>query len=136
MAIQKFTGKIDGIPTLAKTNTTERPVVHVWVNFIPEVKLDGKLPELGENPVCRIRFSIWEQKFQESIMADAGSLNGRMITGYCDNVIQRDQYYNGTCYAFVLSSDKAKPCAPQLQTIGSSSASKAPSAPVAPAVPA
>lgn len=126
MAMQKFTGTVIGIEAL-KTKNKETPVVHVLVDFMPEIKINGKLPEIGENTMTRIQLSFWDEKFQQAILSEGESLKNKMVTGYCDHVTQREQYYNGTGYAFVLD-PKGKPKAPELQVISSS-------APTAPAVP-
>ena len=127
MAMQKFTGRIIGTPKMLETTNTHRPVVHVRISFMPEVKLNGKLPEFGDNSVSDIQLSFWNEDFQQSIMADADALVGKMVTGYCDQITQREQFYNGTGYVFVLD-PKGKPNAPQIQVI---SRSVAPTAPVA-----
>lgn len=129
MAIQKFTGRIIGMPQLLETANTHRQVVHVRIGFMPEVKINGKLPEFGENAVSDIQLSFWDEGFQKSIMEDAAALVGKIVTGYCDNVVQRDRFYNATGYAFVLD-EKAKVKAPQIQVITKASAPVAPVAPV------
>jgi hypothetical protein len=126
MAIQKFTGRIIGMPKMLETANTHRKVVHVRIGFMPEVKISGKLPEFGENAVSDIQLSFWDENFQNAIMEDANSLVGKMVTGYCDNITQRNQFYNGTGYAFVLDA-KGKPNAPQIQVIHAAG----PTAPVA-----
>lgn len=130
MAMQKFTGKIVSTPKMLETANTHRKVVHVDVSFFPEVKIGGKLPEFADNAVNRIQLSFWDETFMAAIMADAETLVGKMITGYCDNVVQRDQFYNGTGYAFVLDA-KGKPNAPVVQLIPKASAPTAPTAPIA-----
>ena len=129
MAMQKFTGRIIGTPKQLETSNTHRTVVHVRVSFMPDVKLTGKLPEFNENSLSDIQLSFWDETFQKAIMADADSLVGKMVTGYCDQIVQRERYYNGTGYAFVLD-PKGTPCSPQIQVITKSEAPSAPKAPV------
>lgn len=129
MALQKFTGRIIGMPKMLETTNTHRKVVHVTIGFMPEVKITGKLPEFGENSMSSIQLSFWDENFMQAIMAEAENLVGKMVTGYCDNVVQREQYYNGTGYAFVLDS-KSKVQAPVIQVIPRASAPSAPVAPV------
>ena len=127
MAVQTFTGKVIGKPKMLETANTHRTVVHVRIGFMPDVKLNGKLPEFSENSVSDVQLSFWDENFQKSIMEDADALVGKMVTGYCDNITQREQFYNGTGYLFVLD-PKGKVKAPTIQVIGQT----APTAPVAP----
>lgn len=129
MAIQKFTGRIIGMPKMLETANTHRQVVHVRIGFMPEVNISGKLPKFNENSVSDIQLSFWDESFQQQIMADAANLVGKIVTGYCDSITQRERYYNGTGYAFVLDPN-AKPCAPQIQVISKATAPTAPVAPV------
>lgn len=129
MAMQKFTGRIIGMPKQLETANTHRTVVHVRIGFMPEVKITGKLPEFADNCVSDIQLSFWDEGFQSAIMADAENLVGKQVTGYCDQITQRNGFYNGTGYAFVLD-NKSKVNAPQLQVITQSSAPTAPVAPV------
>ena len=131
MAMQKFTGRIIGMPQKLETANTHRTVVHVRIGFMPEVKIGGKLPEFTDNSVSDIQLSFWDEQFQNAIMENPADLVGKMVTGYCDQVTQRDRFYNGTGYAFVLD-PKGKPNAPQLQVISRATAPVAPVAPVAP----
>ena len=130
MAMQKFSGKVIGLPKLLETANTHRKVMHVRVSFMPDVKLNGKLPEFGEDCVSDIQLSFWDEPFQQVVMAEADQIVGKMITGYCDNVVQRGGYNNATGYAFVIDKN-AKPSAPQVQVISKSMAPSAPVAPVA-----
>jgi len=130
MAMQKFTGKVIGAPKMLETANTHRKVVHVRIGFMPEVKINGKLPEFGENAISDIQLSFWDEGFQQAIMADADALIGKTVTGYCDQITQRDRFYNGTGYAFVLD-PKGKPNAPQFEVITRT----APAVPVAPVAP-
>ena len=128
MAMQEFVGRVIGIPKKLETTNTHREVVHVVVSFLPPVKIEGgKLPEFNGG-MNRIQLSFWDEEFMDQIMAIADKLPNKMIRGYCDNITQRDQYYNATGLAFVVDS-KAKVKAPEFQMI-SSSAPKAPVAPV------
>ena len=117
------------MPKQLETANTHRTVVHVRIGFMPDVKLDGKLPEFSENSVSDVQLSFWDENFQKTIMADPASLVGQMVTGYCDNITQRDQFYNGTGYLFVKD-PKGKVKAPTIQVI--TQESSAPKAPVAP----
>ena len=130
MAVQTFTGKIIGMPKQLETANTHRTVVHVRIGFMPDVKLDGTLPKFSENSVSDVQLSFWDENFQKTIMADPGSLVGQMVTGYCDNITQREQFYNGTGYLFVLD-PKGKVKAPTIQVITPAAAPKAPVAPKA-----
>lgn len=128
--MQKFTGRVVGMPKQVVTTNTKRSVVHVRVSFIPQVKLNGTLPEFKDGAISDIQLSFWDEDFQAAIMADADKLVGKMITGYCDSITQRDQYYNGVGYAFVLEKKTAEFNAPQVQF--QMIQGSAPTAPVAP----
>jgi len=128
--MQKFTGKILGTPVQLETKEKKRKVVHVTVGFMPEVKITGKLPEFDENSMSSIQLSFWDENFMAAIMAEKDSLSGKQITGYCDHVVKKDQYYNATGYVFVLD-PKGKVSAPLVQVITKTTAPSAPVAPVA-----
>lgn len=130
MALQKFTGRIIGTPVMLETTNTHRKVVHVTIGFMPEVKITGKLPEFGENTMSSIQLSFWDEAFMDEIMKDAAALVGKLVTGYCDHITQREQYYNGTGYAFVVAPKGSKVNPPEIQVIPRASAPSAPVAPV------
>ena len=126
--MQKFTGRIVGTPEILETTNTKRKVLHVRVSFVPNVGLRGKLPDIKDGAISSIQLSFWDEEFQNAVMHDADDLVGKVITGYCDNVTKREQYYNGTGYVFVMEKPDAKFRAPEFQML----VSEAPTAPTAP----
>lgn len=129
MAMQMFAGRIIDTPKVLETATTHREVAHVLVDFMPPVKINGKLPKFKDGSIRRIQLSFWEPDFIAQIMEDPAGLVGKMITGYLDNVTQRESWYNATGLVFTVTPN-ATPKAPEFQVIPAPTAPTAPSAPV------
>lgn len=127
MGMQKYTGKVMGTPRFLETTKNHRIVMHLDIAFMPEVDIFGKLPSFKEDSINRINLSIWDENLQAQVRANPEALVGKVVTGYCDNITKREQFYNGTGYAFVVDPN-GKPKAPVFQVI----TAEAPSAPVAP----